>query len=56
MWTTTRSHKHSGVNDMSLKIHRGEIVGIAGVDGNGQTQLAQLITGVLAPQTRRVSI
>ena len=46
-----KEHKHSGVNDMSLKIHRGEIVGIAGVDGNGQTQLAQLITGVIAPQS-----
>lgn len=42
--------KHSGVNNMSLSIHRGEIVGIAGVDGNGQTQLAQLITGILTPQ------
>ena len=46
-----KEHKRSGVNDMSLKIHRGEIVGIAGVDGNGQTQLAQLITGVIAPQS-----
>ena len=26
---------------------RGEIVGIAGVDGNGQSQLAQVVTGVL---------
>ena len=45
-----KEHKHSGVNDMTLQIHSGEIVGIAGVDGNGQTQLAQLITGVIAPQ------
>ena len=45
-----KEHKHSGVNDMSLQVRRGEIVGIAGVDGNGQTQLAQLITGVIAPQ------
>ena len=49
-----KEHKHSGVNDMSLKIHRGEIVGIAGVDGNGQTQLAQLITGVIAPQSGNI--
>ena len=45
-----KEHKHSGVNDMTLQIRSGEIVGIAGVDGNGQTQLAQLITGVIAPQ------
>ena len=46
-----KEHKHSGVNDMTLQIRSGEIVGIAGVDGNGQTQLAQLITGVIAPQS-----
>ena len=28
-------------------------VGIAGVDGNGQTQLAQLLTGVLSPESAR---
>lgn len=48
--------KHSGLNDMSLKIHSGEIVGIAGVDGNGQTQLAQLVTGVIAPDAGTVRL
>ena len=46
-----KESKHAGLNDVSLSIGRGEIVGIAGVDGNGQTQLAQLITGVIAPQS-----
>ena len=46
-----KESKHNGLNDMSLVVHRGEIVGIAGVDGNGQTQLAQLITGVIAPDS-----
>ena len=41
---------------MSLTVHRGEIVGIAGVDGNGQTQLAQLITGVIAPESGSVEL
>ena len=31
------------VNDLSLDISPGEIVGIAGVDGNGQTELAEAI-------------
>ena len=44
-----KESKHAGLNDVSLSIGRGEIVGIAGVDGNGQTQLAQLLTGVLSP-------
>ena len=45
-----KENKHNGLNDISLTVRRGEIVGIAGVDGNGQTQLAQLITGVIAPE------
>ena len=42
--------KHNGLNDISMAIKHGEIVGIAGVDGNGQTQLAQMVTGVIAPR------
>jgi simple sugar transport system ATP-binding protein len=37
-----------GVKNLSLDVHAGEIVGIAGVDGNGQTELIYGITG-LAP-------
>ena len=51
-----KESKHNGLNDMSLTVHRGEIVGIAGVDGNGQTQLAQLITGVIAPESGSVEL
>jgi len=31
---------------LSLQIARGEIVGIAGVDGNGQSELAEVLTGL----------
>ncbi len=34
------------VNGVSLNVHAGEIVGIAGVDGNGQTELIDAITGL----------
>ncbi|MDO5702688.1 MAG: ATP-binding cassette domain-containing protein [Lachnospiraceae bacterium] len=44
-----KNMKHSGLNDVSMTIRGGEIVGIAGVDGNGQTQLAQIVTGVITP-------
>jgi len=37
-----------GVHDLSLDVRAGEIVGVAGVDGNGQTELIYAITG-LAP-------
>ncbi len=45
-----KNSKHNGLNDVSLTVKRGEIVGIAGVDGNGQTQLAQIVTGVIKPE------
>lgn len=35
------------VNDISFEVHAGEIVGIAGVEGNGQTALADAIAGML---------
>ena len=45
-----KESKHNGLNDISLRIRRGEVVGIAGVDGNGQSQLAMLVTGNIAPE------
>ena len=35
------------------RVHAGEIVGIAGVSGNGQGALAGLIAGTMAPRRRR---
>lgn len=49
-----KESKHNGLNGVSMRVRRGEIVGIAGVDGNGQTQLAQVVTGVLTPQSGHV--
>ena len=34
------------LNKLSLKVHQGEILGIAGVAGNGQSELAEVITGM----------
>jgi ABC-type uncharacterized transport system ATPase subunit len=34
------------IKDLSLELHKGEILGIAGVDGNGQSELAELIAGL----------
>ena len=34
------------VNGLNLAVRAGEIVGIAGVDGNGQTELIEAITGL----------
>ena len=35
-----------GVKNFSLNVHGGEIVGLAGVDGNGQTELVEALTGL----------
>ena len=51
-----KASKHAGLSGVSLTVGRGEIVGIAGVDGNGQSQLAQLITGVIAPDAGLVDL
>lgn len=37
------------VDDVSFTVHAGEIVGVAGVSGNGQSELVEAIAGILAP-------
>jgi general nucleoside transport system ATP-binding protein len=44
------------VQDVSFDVRGGEIVGIAGVDGNGQTELIDAITGLLKPTAGRVIV
>ena len=43
--------KHGGLKDISLAIHKGEILGVAGIDGNGQSPLADVITGLICPES-----
>jgi len=38
------------VKDLSLQVREGEIVGIAGVEGNGQSELVQALTGLRPAQ------
>jgi general nucleoside transport system ATP-binding protein len=37
------------VNDVSFEVRSGEIVGIAGVEGNGQTELIEALAGLVDP-------
>jgi simple sugar transport system ATP-binding protein len=41
------SRGDAALHKVSLRVHAGEIVGIAGVEGNGQRELAEVITGLL---------
>jgi simple sugar transport system ATP-binding protein len=44
------------LNDVNLDIHGGEILGLAGVEGNGQSELIELIMGLLKSSTGRVEV
>ncbi|WP_431948901.1 ABC transporter ATP-binding protein [Actinacidiphila sp. bgisy167] len=39
---------------ISLTIHKGEVLGIAGVEGNGQAELVEAIMGILPPDEGRI--
>ena len=39
-------HKRNAVNDVSFSVRAGEIVCVAGIDGNGQTELIYGLTGL----------
>ncbi|XVX19385.1 ABC transporter ATP-binding protein [Actinomycetota bacterium] len=39
------------LHDVSLTIHAGEVVGIAGVEGNGQAELVEVIMGIREPSS-----
>ncbi|WP_040950789.1 ABC transporter ATP-binding protein [Gorillibacterium massiliense] len=45
------SKKVLGLKNFSLDVHAGEIVGVAGVEGNGQTELVEAITGLLKAES-----
>ena len=46
MTVASKVHKNNAVKDVSLKVRRGEIVCIAGIDGNGQTEFVYGLTGL----------
>ena len=42
----SKVHKNNAVKDVSFQVHAGEIVCIAGIDGNGQSELVYAISGL----------
>jgi ABC-type uncharacterized transport system ATPase subunit len=44
------------VDDVSFAIHRGEIVGIGGVEGNGQAELVEAIMGMRPLESGRIEL
>jgi len=54
--TVASPRKPNEVDNVSFTVARGEIFGIAGVEGNGQTELIEAITGLRAATSGTVSI
>jgi simple sugar transport system ATP-binding protein len=44
------------VRGLSLQVRAGEIVGVAGVDGNGQSELVEAITGLRVPRAGQIRL
>jgi simple sugar transport system ATP-binding protein len=44
------------VHGVSFSVHGGEVLGIAGVQGNGQTELSEALTGLRFPTSGKVTI
>jgi simple sugar transport system ATP-binding protein len=44
------------LDGVSLSLHAGEIVGIAGVSGNGQSELLDVLSGMLAPSAGALTL
>jgi simple sugar transport system ATP-binding protein len=44
------------VDDLSLDVHAGEIVGLAGVQGNGQEELVEALLGARVPESGSITL
>ncbi len=44
------------LDDISLDLHAGEIVCVAGVSGNGQSELLEVLSGIRSPTSGRINI
>ncbi len=47
---------HTAVDGINLTLYEGEILGIAGVQGNGQTELAEAVAGLRSPNAGYITI
>ena len=56
MTVASKVHKNNAVKDVSLKVRRGEIVCIAGIDGNGQTEFVYGLTGLEPLVSGKISL
>ena len=48
------SGKHSSLKDVSFEVRKGEILGVAGLDGSGRTELLETIFGLRTRESGRI--
>ena len=56
MTMASKLHKNNAVKNVSLKVRAGEIVCIAGIDGNGQTELIYGLTGLEPLESGKITL
>ncbi len=54
--TVINKNKKIEVDDISFEVKAGEILGIAGVQGNGQTELVKCLTGLMKVELGKITI
>ncbi|QMU71053.1 ABC transporter ATP-binding protein [Streptacidiphilus sp. P02-A3a] len=54
--TVRDQHGNAAVDDLSLSVRDGEILGIAGVQGNGQSELAEAILGLIPVESGSITL
>jgi len=54
--TVLDEDERPAVNDVSVAVHKGEIVGVAGIEGNGQTELINAIIGIDQPASGQITL
>ncbi len=52
----SKVHKNDAVKNASLEVRRGEIVCLAGIEGNGQTEFVYAVTGLEKPSAGSVTL
>lgn len=52
----SKIHKNDAVRGVSFQVHKGEILCIAGIDGNGQTELIHGLTGMEKASAGKITL
>ena len=52
----SKAHKNDAVRNVSFQVHAGEIVCLAGIEGNGQTEFIHALTGLTKQSAGTISL